>query len=113
MSLETKPMFTVKELKALRIGDEIDTGAFVFEGLSKKECVLLTVRRRGKRTLVEFDLTYFGINIGTWIAQPQENGTVVWVDQNRSRSEKLAKGKPTGKKPTGKRAMSKKPGWRK
>lgn len=113
MSLEARPMFTVKELKALRIGDEIDTGACVFENLSTKECVLLTVRRRGKRTLVEFALTYFGINIGTWIAQPGGDGRVIWVDQNRSRSEKLAKGKTTGKKPTGKRAMSKKPGWRK
>lgn len=107
-------MFTVKELKDLRIGDEIDTGAFVFEGLPKAECVILVVRRRSKNVLVEFDLTYFGITIGTWIAQPQESGRVVWVDQNRSRSEKQAKGKSTGKKKMGgKRPMTKTTGWRK
>ena len=45
-----KPMFTVKELTALRIGDVIDTGAFVFESLSGTECVTLTVRRRVIKT---------------------------------------------------------------
>jgi hypothetical protein len=107
-------MFTIKELKDLRIGDEIDTGALVFEGLSKKECVIFTVSRRSKNVLVEFNLTYFGINIGTWIAQPGGDGRVIWVDQNRSRAEKLAKGKSTGKKKMGgKRPMTKNTGWKK
>lgn len=97
-------MFTIDELKALRIGDEIDTGVGVFESLSKTECVLLTVSRRGKRTLVEFKLTYFGINVGTWIAQPGGDGGVIWVDQNKSKADRLAKGKSTGKKMGGKRA---------
>lgn len=102
---EPRPMFTAKELTALRIGDEIDTGAFVFENLSEKECVTLIVRRRViKNKLVEFDVFYFGINIGTWIAQVQETGTVLWMDQNKSKADRVAKGKPTGKKMGSKRA---------
>jgi len=108
-----KPMFTVKELTALRVGDVIDTGAFVFENLSEKECVTLTVRRRViKNKLVEFEVSYFGINIGTWIAQvavsdPREESgpdRVLWMDQNKSRADREAKGKETKKKMGGKRA---------
>lgn len=100
-----KPMFTVKELTALRIGDVIDTGAFVFENLSDKRCVVLTVRRRVIKTkLVEFEVSYFGINIGTWIAQAQEGGNVMWMDQNKSKADREAKGKETKRKMGGKRA---------
>ncbi len=101
MCVATRPMFTAKELTELRVGDEIDTGALVFEGLTNAESVILVVSHRRKKKLVEFDLIYFGINIGTWIAQVQESGKVVWVDQNRSRAEKIAKGKSTGKKKMG------------
>ena len=104
MRVESRPMFTVKEFLALRVGDMIDTGAFVFKNLSEEECVILTVRRRVvKNKLIEFEVTYFGINIGTWIAQVQEDGSVAWVDQNKSRADKEAKVE-MGKKMGGKRA---------
>jgi len=82
----------------------IDTGAFVFKSLSEEECVILIVRRRViKNKLIEFEVTYFGINIGTWIAQVQGTDRVLWVDQNKSREAKAAKVE-TGKKMGGKRA---------
>jgi len=93
-----RPMFTAKELKDLRVGDEIDTGAFVFEGLPKSECVVLVVRHRKKNALVAFDVTYFGIKIGEWVAQVQATGDVLWIDQAKSRADRDAKGKSTGKK---------------
>ncbi len=84
-------MFTAEELMELQLGDEIDSGHFVFEGLPDEEHICFTVTRTTAK-LVEFDLTYFGINIGNWIAKPRANGSILWMDQAQSKKAKPRKG---------------------
>lgn len=83
-------MLTADELKSLKVGDEIDSGASIFEGLPDAECVVLVVTRTTAK-LVEFDLIYFGITIGSYIAQHDESGKVLWVDQGKSRKASAKK----------------------
>ena len=77
-------MFTAAELKELKVGDEIDSGFFIFEGLPNDEFICFTVVRTTAK-LVEFNLTYFGIRIGNWIAKPCADGSILWMDQGKSR----------------------------
>lgn len=84
-------MFTAKELKALKVGDEIDSGHFIFEGLPDEEYVCFVVTRTTAK-LVEFDLTYFGINIGNWIAKPGGDGDILWMDQALAKKTSRQKG---------------------
>ena len=84
-------MLTATELKELKVGDEIDSGAFIFEGLPDAEYVLFTVTRVSSK-VVEFDLTYFGVSIGNWVAKPCANGSVLWIDQGKSRESARKKG---------------------
>ena len=84
-------MFTAEELKDLQVGDEVDSGHFVFEGLPDEEHIQFTVARTTAK-LVEFDLTYFGINIGNWIAKPCANGSILWMDQGKSKQATGRKG---------------------
>lgn len=83
-------MLTATELKELEVGDEIDSGAFIFESLPDEEYVLFTVTRVSSK-VVEFDLTYFGVSIGNWIAKPCANGSVLWMDQGKSREANAKK----------------------
>lgn len=83
-------MLTAKELKDLEVGDEIDSGAFIFEGLPDEERICFTVTRTTAK-LVEFDVTYFGVNIGTWVAH-FGGGKVLWMDQGKSRKAAGKKG---------------------
>jgi hypothetical protein len=84
-------MFTAKELKKLKVGDEIESGHFIFEGLPDEEYICFTVARTTAK-LVEFDLTYFGVNIGNWVAKPCADGSIVWLDQGKSRKDAGKKG---------------------
>lgn len=84
-------MFTAKELAALKVGDEIDSGHFVFEGLPDEEHICFTVTRTTAK-LVEFDLTYFGINIGNWVAKPCADGSILWMDQGKAKKTTPRKG---------------------
>ena len=86
-------MFSAEELKELQVGDEIDSGYFVFEGLPDEEYICFVVTRTTKK-LVEFDLTYFGINIGTWIAKPRADGSILWMDQGKSKKALSRQGYP-------------------
>ncbi len=89
-------MLDAKSLKSLKVGDEIDSGAMLFEGLPDEEFVTFTVVRVGSK-VVEFELTYFSIVIGSWVAKPTGTGAVLWIDQTASRNaRKKKKGAPCG-----------------
>jgi len=86
-------ILSADDLGLIQVGDEIDSGVFIFEGLPDEEFIkLMATRVKGNREspLVEFEVTYFGIVIGHWIAYVVDGG-VSWMDQDKARKAQQKK----------------------
>ena len=79
-------MLSAGELVKLKVGDAISNGTTIFEHLSEEDVQFTVTRVVPKSKLVEFEVNYFDVKIGEWIAKVNMDGSVLWLDQAKTRT---------------------------